>query len=97
MHRKWIKTALCAALLISAAPVAGSGEPEEPHSQYRVLEWNDLVPEGWEPPVVSESFDEISADSIDKDSVVQELDHLVAVLVGAEVDGLFHRGDHLDE
>lgn len=43
MHRNWIKSALWAALVFSAAPAAGSDESEEPHSQYRVLEWNDLV------------------------------------------------------
>ena len=47
MHRYWTNTALCVALLTSAASVAGSGETEEPHDRYRVLEWNELVPEGW--------------------------------------------------
>ena len=82
MHPIWIKAALCIALITLATPDAGSDESEEAHSQYRVLEWADLAPEGWEPPVVPESFDEVSADSIDKGSVVQELDQQLVALPG---------------
>ena len=82
MRRKWINTALCVVLLISTAPVLGSGESEEPHNRYRVLEWNELVPEGWEPPLVPEPFDEVDAASVDDDSVVAELDQQLAALPG---------------
>ena len=82
MHRKWINTALFAALIGSAAPVAGSGASNEPHNQYRVLEWNDLVPEGWEPPLVPEPYDEVGTGSIDKDSVVPELGQQLVALPG---------------
>jgi hypothetical protein len=70
------------ALAVCAAPIAWSGESEEPHEQYRVLEWKELVPEGWEPPLVPESFDEVGVDSVDKDSVVQELGQQLVALPG---------------
>ena len=82
MHHKWINSALYAALISLAAPVMGSGESEEPHSQYRVLEWNELVPEGWEPPLVPEPYDEVGTSSIRKDSVAQELNQQLAALAG---------------
>jgi hypothetical protein len=78
----WLKTALCVALIASAFPVAGSGESEEPHNQYRVLEWKELVPQDWEPPVVPESFDEIDTSNVDMASVVIELDQQLAALPG---------------
>jgi hypothetical protein len=82
MHHKWINSALCAALISLAAPVAGSEESEEPHSQYRVLEWNELVPENWKPPLVPEPYDEVGTNSIQKGSVVQELNRQLAALPG---------------
>lgn len=36
---------------VSDATVAAETDGS-PHENYRVLEWNDLVPEGWEPPLV---------------------------------------------
>ena len=78
----WLKTALCVALITSAFPAAGSGEPEEPHNRYRVLEWKELIPEDWEPPVIPEPFDEIDTSSIDTASVVTELDQQLAALPG---------------
>ena len=82
MYQKWITAAFCVALLISATSVAESGDSKEPHSQYRVLEWMDLVPEGWEPPLVSEPYDEVGTNSIDKHSVVPELDQQLIALPG---------------
>jgi hypothetical protein len=47
-----------------------------------VLEWKDLVPEGWEPPLVAAAFDEVSEVGVDESSVVQELDGQLAALPG---------------
>ena len=96
MNRKWTNTALCAALIIVAAPVAKSGESEAPHEQYRVLEWEELVPEGWEPPLVPEPYDEISASSVDRDAVVAEFDHQLAALPGFMKSVVFE-GDRVAE
>jgi hypothetical protein len=82
MFGKWLEAALCASLLIPAAPIAASGQPGGPHDQYRVLEWNELVPDGWEPPVVRESYDEVGTSSIDETSVVAELDRKLVALPG---------------
>lgn len=82
MHCIWIKIALCVALIISAAPVAGSEESDEPHNQYRVLEWDELVPEGWEPPLVPEPYDEVGTSSVDEASVVGELNQQLVALPG---------------
>ena len=82
MYRHWIKTALCAALVVMAAPAAGSEDSVEPHTQYRVLEWKELVPEGWEPPLVPEPYDEVGTSSIDKASMVQELHQQLVALPG---------------
>ena len=55
---------------------------EQPHEQYRRLEWKDLVPEGWEPPLVATAFDEVTADALDPAAVVQALDGQLAALPG---------------
>ena len=77
----WPAVALCAALLGLFVP-AVHAQAEDPLANYRVLEWNELVPEGWQPPLVSESYDEIGTSSVDKDSVVKELDQQLAALPG---------------
>ena len=74
--------ALWAALLILLLTVAVYAQAEDALSQYRVLEWNELVPEGWEPPLVPEPYDEVGAGSIDKASVVPELTQQLAALPG---------------
>ena len=74
--------ALCAALLGLFVPVAALAQAEDPLAHYRVLEWKELVPEGWEPPLVAESYDEVGPASIDKASVVAELDQQLAALPG---------------
>lgn len=49
---------------------------------YRVLDWKDLVPEGWEPPLVSEAYDEVADSDVDEAAVVKELDQQLAALPG---------------
>ena len=81
LRRSWPAAALCAALLGLVAP-AVHAQAEDPLAQYRVLEWSELVPKGWEPPILPQSYDEIGTSSIAKDSVVKELDQQLAALPG---------------
>ena len=60
----------------------GWAQEEAPHEQYRVLEWQDLIPEGWEAPLVATAFDEVAKTGIDSASVVQALDGQLAALPG---------------
>ena len=70
------------AIAFGAAPVNASEPPDAPHENYRVLEWKDLVPEGWEPPLVPEAYDQVSDTSVDETSVVKDLDGQLAALPG---------------
>ena len=73
---------LCAALFMLLIPSAAYSEGEEdPLSQYRVLDWEELVPEGWEPPLVAEAYGENETAHIDEGSVVA-FDQQLAVLPG---------------
>ena len=75
-------------LLVSLALLSGqvhgtaSEPPEAPHERYRVLEWKDLVPEGWEAPIVPRAYDEVSEADVDEASVVRDLDGQLAALPG---------------
>ena len=71
--------AVLSALLV---PLSAHAQEEDPAAQYRVLEWEELVPEGWEPPLVPESYDEVGVASIDSTWVVAELDQQLAALPG---------------
>ncbi len=73
--------ALSVAWLVCAytpAPFANaSAAPEE---NYRILAWDDLVPEDWRRPVIARAY---NADApIDEKAVVQDLDGQLAALPG---------------
>ena len=53
-----------------------------PESQYRILQWQDLVPEDWEPPVIAVAHDKAAANGVDPDSVVKTLDQELVTLPG---------------
>jgi hypothetical protein len=61
---------------------AMASEASEPHQQYRVLQWEDLVPDGWEPPLVARAYDEVSDTDVDENSVVKDLDKQLSALPG---------------
>ena len=82
LHFRLHATLIYITLLIFSASVSASGQAQDPLSQYRVLEWKELVPEGWEPPLVPDAYDEIETSKIDKTSVVPELDQQLAALPG---------------
>lgn len=69
---------------------------EAPHENYRVLEWQDLVPDGWEPPLVPEGYDEGSEAHVDETSVVKELNGRLAALPGY-MKPVVHRGNEVSE
>jgi len=69
--------------LVSAhAPVIASDTNKAPHENYRVLEWSDLVPDGWESPLVPTAYDEVSEAVVDETSVVKDLDGQLTALPG---------------
>lgn len=70
------------ALVSGPSPVMAAEPSEAPHEQYRVLAWKDLVPDGWEPPLVSRAYDEVSEADVDDTSVVNVLDGELAALPG---------------
>ncbi|TNF89778.1 MAG: DUF3299 domain-containing protein [Gammaproteobacteria bacterium] len=80
----WGHWSLLILLSLSAlsAPATTSESSEAPHENYRVLDWKDLVPEDWEPPLVATAFDEGAETGVDEASVVQDLDGQLAALPG---------------
>ena len=56
-RRHWQGLTLLSLLLLTlkTGGVALASD-EAPHEQYRVLEWQELIPEGWEPPLVGTAF-----------------------------------------
>jgi hypothetical protein len=59
-----------------------SGSVEAAYGNYRVLEWQDLVPDGWEPPLVAPAYDEVSVAEVDETAVVKDLDKQLSALPG---------------
>lgn len=81
-RRSLAAAAAFAVFVFLLIPQTGRADVEDSIAQYRVLEWPQLVPEGWEPPLVPDPFDEVDAASVDADSVVAELDQQLAALPG---------------
>ena len=77
--RSWIPLVLLA--LVSGHTPAVASEPSEAHENYRMLEWSDLVAEGWKRPLLL-TAEEVASPSVDKSSLVPELDHQLVVLPG---------------
>ena len=63
------------------SPVLASEPIEEPHAQYQVLEWEDLVAEGWERPLLLSKKD-VASPSVDESSLVPELNNKLVALPG---------------
>jgi len=93
--------AICVALLIPfVAPAEVTAQDEDLLAQYQVLEWKDLVAEGWKRPLLL-SEEEVSSPRIDPSSLVPELDQKLVAIPGymrpAVKDGrplLAHDPDH---
>ena len=72
-------------LLITGVGLAGSlalANPPDPLSQYRVLDWPDLVPENWEPPLIPIAHDKVEKAGVDPESTVEGLDNTLITLPG---------------
>ena len=72
---------ILAASLFFGTSLSAAGPGEDPVSQYRVLEWKDLVAEGWERPLLL-SEEEVSSPRIDPSSLVPELDQKLVAIPG---------------
>lgn len=69
--------------LVTGYASGTAAEPSAaPHENYLVLEWKDLVPEGWEPPLVATAFNQVSESGVDEFSVVKGLDRQLVALPG---------------
>jgi hypothetical protein len=77
-----IRVLLLMLALSGSQVLAQAADPSSAHENYRVLEWGDLVPDGWEPPLVSTAYDEVSGADVDEASVVSELDGQLAAIPG---------------
>ena len=62
---------------LAAAPAAGANGIEA-----RSLDWQELVPAGWEPPVIAPAYDKPTEQKVDKASLVKDLDGLQVMLPG---------------
>ncbi len=82
--RHGLNTLVLSSLLLCAGPsTSAAAEPrEDPTSNYRVLDWQDLVPEDWEPPVVPPAHNEVASRGVDPGAVVSELEQQLVTLPG---------------
>jgi len=67
--------------LVFACSIAAS-DTAQPLSQYRILEWKELVPQSWEPPLVPVAYDRAEKAGVDPGSVVEELTGQLITLPG---------------
>ena len=82
MHRmiRLLITTLAIAAVWQWSTLASAAGAEA--SDIRELEWADLLPQGWEPPLIAPAYDEPGEQQVDKDSLVAELGGLQARLPG---------------
>ncbi|WP_066961699.1 DUF3299 domain-containing protein [Microbulbifer sp. Q7] len=73
---------LSIAVFAGASVVLADDTGQVPHERYRVLEWKDLVPVGWEAPLVSKAYDQISTTDILKGALVPDLDEQLVAIPG---------------
>lgn len=78
---KTLLIALSVALFAHLVPAVVSAQGEDPAAHYQVLDWKDLVAEGWERPLLL-SEEEVSTPRIDPASLVPELDQKLVALPG---------------
>ena len=71
-------------VLLAGFSIASSATelPDEVAEQYRMLSWQDLVPEGWEAPLILPAYGDRPSAEIDEESVVTDLDGQLSVLPG---------------
>ena len=69
---------------------------EAPEDHYRVLDWHELVPEGWQAPLVPQAHDEAESAVVDPAGVVTELDNQLVSLPGF-IRPVVYEGNHVSE
>ena len=57
-------------LSLYCVPIAAAAPPQDAHE---TLEWAQLVPEKWEPPLIAPAYDRQESGSVDRDSLVSAL------------------------
>ena len=84
MPKPLINSAALACLLSLMSPLLAAAEDktEDITANYRQLEWQDLVPEGWEPPLVPPAHDSAESAAVPAAAVVRELDNTAIYLPG---------------
>jgi hypothetical protein len=55
---------------LCCGPIAAASPPQDAHE---TLEWAQLIPEHWEPPIVAPAYDEQASRGVDRDSLVSAL------------------------
>ncbi|MEE4216823.1 MAG: DUF3299 domain-containing protein [Xanthomonadales bacterium] len=79
--RQRIAIAFLITLFVLFVPTVVSAQDEDPLAHYQILEWKDLVAEGWKRPLLL-SEEEVSSPSIDLSSLVPELEKELVALPG---------------
>ena len=85
MNQHWLSiAALIVALVVSTHSTQTLATTDEtpPEAQYRILAWEDLAPEDWEPPIIPKAHDEAQATPVEPSAVVAELDQQLVALPG---------------
>lgn len=79
MNRTSIKTLLFTVFL---GMVAVHAAAEDVAANYRLLEWNELVPENWEAPLIPPGHDTSEAFQVPADATVADLNEIRIALPG---------------
>ena len=82
MHKAVVKAFLFVGLIAPVLPAATGAELSDIASQYHMLEWVDLVPEGWEPPLIPPGHDSAESTQVPVEAVVAKLDRQTVTLPG---------------
>ena len=70
-------------LLIFSGALSAEDTSNDPASNYRMLQWEELIPAGWEPPLVPEAHNKVeTSPDIDPQAIVAELDQQLVSLPG---------------
>ena len=79
LHMRALFAMAAIATVLQPATVLAAGD--EPEDQYRVLDWSELIPADWEPPLVARAYDEVAGE-VSNTAAVQELNGQLSALPG---------------
>lgn len=70
-------------LLVCCLAWADTGTvPPAEQGSLRVLDWHELVPDNWEPPIIAKAHDRAAEEAVAADALVQDLEGLQVSLPG---------------